>query len=568
MSFLATTSPFQKNVRCFSKIAVGSAIAFTISSLPTIAHAQSGPSVIEQSVIESQQTTESFSTVSQKIARLNAAVAAVENIPGEDAEATREKIDSLKRLAIAYSSLGEQSQAVALLDRAVQIARDSASAEYPTSPIRIVQTYIRIGEPEAAETLLTQIRERQEGAAGIWLSRIAEAYTDTGHDERAAAVLTWRVDWLSRVIVSNRDNDSSDSPEFLNSRVGESVLNSIGILADDYSKLADPIAAQAGLARLTTLMETVTEEYGTDDMGSLLIRTLSQLAKAHGQQGDTEMANVLLARAMEQMRREEGRPTAYTIALTAEAYGHLGDRTVSEQALAELTQITVEGMPSPDQVVFVYEELGAIAGAYNRIGNSSQAQQTIAPIIESANAGPFILSALIAYSNMTEVGQEVLIQTLFDQLPLLREAELTISDVTAGYSGITGLVEGYVATTNDAAAQGRLAMLESFFKDIQFDPLGIPAQLGMLARAAAAREDNETAQRLLSEATQMLEADIGLCQAQCERIMSSLIWSYSALDSQARQPGLDRLQQIADDHLDTAQREEINISITMARALL
>lgn len=120
---------------------------------------------------------------------------------------------------------------------------------------------------------------------------------------------------------------------------------------------------------------------------------------------------------------------------------------------------------------------------------------------------------------------------------------------------------------DDEFASERLAMLEAYFKDVQFDPYGVPAQLLRLAHAAMDKDDQEAAQRLLFETVSMLETSESLEQEQYFNTISNIALGYRSLENtQARQVGLDKLQQVANDRLDLAQRDSFNDKIIRARA--
>ena len=461
---------------------------------------------------------------------MDAAVLTTEHYDGEDADSNQIRL--LRRLAQAYSALGEQTRAVELLDQATAIAQDSESRFL--SPIRIVPTYIKIGETEKAEALLDEAIAASDYIQTRYLLDIAAASVFTENTELAASALSQAVDYL----------ESSAAEE--NSR---GSVYSVGSIAQAYSRLGDETAAEEGLSRLVALIDAEVETDAIEDRSrGRLATALSQLSIAQSEQGNTDSAEALALQAMEIIR--DGEQTGYIAADVAAAYGYIEDIDVAEQALLELTQLAMDDLSSNDPIGPV-SALRAIAIADEQKGNTEKSEEALAVVTETFGDSLYMLGAILGiYTDMENVAaQETTIQQMFDKLPLLREAGLVVSDVTSGYAGIDGVVEGYIQTVDDELAQERLAMLERFFKEVQFDPLDTPGQLAILARAAARREDYATAQRLLAEATQQLETDSDFCQERCVSEIGRLANGYTWLeDDQARQDGFDRLQQVADDN--------------------
>ena len=527
----------------------------SISSIPFAAYAQGEPSPTTTSPLQNGQSlTESSSrrsapTAEEKISRLDAAVLTTEHYDGEDADSNQIRL--LRRLAQAYSALGEQTRAVELLDQATAIAQDSESRFL--SPIRIVPTYIKIGETEKAEALLDEAIAASDYIQTRYLLDIAAASVFTENTELAASALSQAVDYL----------ESSAAEE--NSR---GSVYSVGSIAQAYSRLGDETAAEEGLSRLVALIDAEVETDAIEDRSrGRLATALSQLSIAQSEQGNTDSAEALALQAMEIIR--DGEQTGYIAADVAAAYGYIEDIDVAEQALLELTQLAMDDLSSNDPIGPV-SALRAIAIAYEQKGNTEKSEEALAVVTETFGDSLYMLGAILGiYTDMENVAaQETTIQQMFDKLPLLREAGLVVSDVTSGYAGIDGVVEGYIQTVDDELAQERLAMLERFFKEVQFDPLDTPGQLAILARAAARREDYATAQRLLAEATQQLETDSDFCQERCVSVIGRLANGYTWLeDDQAKQDGFDRLQQVADDNLDPEQRDSVSSLLTRARTV-
>ena len=87
--------------------------------------------------------------------------------------------------------------------------------------------------------------------------------------------------------------------------------------------------------------------------------------------------------------------------------------------------------------------MGAIAATQQQIGNPELSEQAIQILLDEYGNSIYMLGGILGvYSRMDNVpAQQATIQQMFDLLPLLRTAEFNISDVTAGYSGISGLLE-------------------------------------------------------------------------------------------------------------------------------
>ena len=381
---------------------------------------------------------------------------------------------------------------------------------------------------------------------------IADAYSATNNVELAASTLSSATDYLEK----------------RQGQEGRSIVSSIGTVAQAYGRLSSETAADAGLSRLVALLEAEVEANEAEISGSRLATTLSQLSVAQSQQGNTQAATALAEQAISVL--QEWEVTGYIVAQVATAYGYLEDTAAVDQALVEMTQLAINDLDSTDPLGPV-AALRAIATAYQQIGNFEKADDAIAIVEEKFGDSLFMLGAILAIHMDLEnaAAQEATIQKMFDFMPLLLEAEFTISDVTAGYAGITGLVEAYIHTADDVKAQERLTQLENFFTKVQFEPQGISAQLMMLVSAAVQRGDEAEAQRLLEKVVQMLEiveADSELCEEACAGLISRLARGYSWLeDDPVKQAGLDQLQQIAADNLNAEKREVINNAIIRAR---
>ena len=552
MSLLFSTRSLPTAIRQVSKLAAGSAIVLTVSGFPAVIHAQTASSGPNISVPTREQIlAESFSpAVEEKIGWLDEAVLSYDNTASEDSDS--DKIYAMRTLARSYSSLGSQTRAIELLDRAVTIAQESESRYL--LPVRIIPTYIEIGEIETAEDLRSQAMAPNGYIRTDYLIDIVDAYSAADRQDLALATLSQAVDHLEFVAATEEER---------------SLVYSIGEFAQAYDQLNDKTATEAALSRLVVLIDSEGEAPGTGTgrTNGQLVTALSQLSIAQSNQGKPDVAEALVARAMALVR--DGEKTGYITAEVARAYGYLEDTAVSEQALPRLTQLAIEDIDSTDPIGPV-SLLSAVAIAYEQIGNTAKSEAALA-IVTDKFEDPYMLGAILGiYLEMdNDAGQEATIQKMFDWLPLLREAEFTVSDVTAGYSGISGLVEAYIYTADDALAQERLALLESFFTEVHFDPLYIPGQLAILARAAAARGDDAAAQRLLAEATQRLETDIDLCGRYCVGAINRIASSYTLLENeQVKQTGFNQLQQIANDSLDTEQKNAIRRMLIRARAAL
>ncbi|MBE9064074.1 hypothetical protein [cf. Phormidesmis sp. LEGE 11477] len=554
MNFLFSRRPLHLDAEQVSKLIVSGMLALSVSGVPLAAYAEAKPSPATisslqngQPFTESSPTELASLTVEEKIDRLDAAVSTLDSDDSEDNDS--DQIRLLRRFARSYSELGEQTLAVELLARAVAIAQESESSAL--SPIRIIPTYIAIGEIEAAENLLAQVLDSSNQIRTTHLIHIAEAYSATENHQLAASTLSQTVGYLEAL--ASKENSSGS-------------ISSIGLVAQAYDRLEDPMVAEEGLSRLMVLVEAEGETEGVGRSSGRLAKTLSQLSIAQSNQGNAAAAAALAAQAMDIVR--DGEETGYIVAAVASAYGHVEDKDVAEKALQDLKQLAIDDLSSVDPIGPT-SALGAIAIAYKQMGNAEKSEKTLAITTEAFGDSLYMLGAILQiHTEMGDVSaQEETIQQMFDQLPLLRDAGLVVSDVTSGYAGIDGIVEGYVQTTDNELARERLAILESFFKEVQFDPLDTPGQLARLAQAAARREDYAAAQRLLIEAIQQLETDSTLCQEQCDHIISRLASSYTWLeDDQAKQAGFDRLQQIANNNLDSEQRNSVDNMLIRARA--
>ena len=546
MSFLSSRSPLQTVFGRALKLAVGSAVALGVSGLPAIAYTQfeTSKTTLNYDASKSTVAVSAAMTDEEKIDVLEAAVAKVDTY-NEDSQ----QVDALRGLAQSYSDLGLQGRAIELLDRAVAIVRNSNS-QYLT-PMRVVPTYIEIGEVEAAEHLMAQIVADGNARTNYFI-KVAEAYGSIGDAERELSTLSRTIDRLESLAAQENQN----------------IMSAIGSVATAYNSIEDERATPAALFRLVQLAENEIIMHGTEISGDRLAVTLSQLSVAYSKQGNAEQAEALAARAMEIIR--SGEETGYTTAEVATAYGYIQDREISEPALATIRELAVDDLGSTDPIG-PYSALGAVAIAYDRLGHTEKSEEAIAVLTDTFGDSLYMLGAILSLHVEMDnaAAKEATIQKMFEMLPLLREANLVVSDVTAGYSGLTGIVEGYVYTEDDAIAQERLALLESFFTEVHFDPLYFPGQLAILARAAASRGDRAAAQRLLEDGTQRLEADIDACERYCTGVINSLAAGYTRLeDDQARQSGFDKLQQIADDNLDDEVRDSVSNTLTLYRAVL
>jgi len=550
-----------------SAIALNSGMGMALSHFPAYAQAgvaaggytarvsarvpASAPTSALLAIPTPEQQAEAAAIRAKKIARIEAAVLTIETHAGE--YSTKDKIDILLQMAKAYSTLGEQARAVELLDNAVQLTQEDALERYPASPFRVVPTYIYMGETDAAESLLAHMIEAGDDIKISHLTDMAAAYIATRNSELADGKLSLAIDALG---------EPADWAS------GSSFIYYIGEIAKQYTQLPDSSLAQAGLSRLLVFINDGADAYGPDRFNKQFAIALSQLAIGHTHQGNTQAVPSLLAQAL--ARIQDGEQTGYITADVARAYGYAEDNAVAQQALAEITALAVSNLSSGDPIGPV-SALGAVAIAQKQLGNLSESEQALAIIADNFGESLYMLGGLLGiYSEMGDSsGQEAVIQQMFDKLPQLRNAQLVVSDVTASYAGISGLVEAYIQTTNDELAAERLALLESFFKEVEFDPLGRSGQLAMVATAAVRRRDYASAQRLLIEATQALAADGSLSEREYANAISRLTYGYHRLiDDGAKQAGLDALQQIANDNLSAEQNSRVTGIITRARVTL
>lgn len=527
--------------RTTCKLAVGLSAILTLSGVPSLARAQSHFVQLSDSDRYSQRLAQDTAPQSsESIDRLEAAVLTLDN------RRPRDTINLRRRLAYSYHELGEQARAVEMLDSAVAIMRNGGSSSY-ASPVRMAPAYIAIGEAEIAEQLLT---EAINSATSIrQLKDVAETYRSVGEVDLAVSALSRTVDFMSELSVSKR-----------------SLMHSIGTVAHAYSQIEN---ASIDLTELMLLAETTIETCNRRCPDSTLSTALSLLSIAQSKHGDAKVAEQLAARAFALVQESE--QTGYIVAEVATAYGYVEDTEVAESALTELMVLAESRLSSVDPVEPAVA-LGAIAKSYAQIGNQKKSEEALAVLSDAFGDSLFMMYLIfdIHEKMNNEEAKERVIQQMFEKLPLLREVEFTISDVTSGYAGIDGLVEAYVYTTDDAVAQERLIVLESFFEDALFDPLGIPGQLNKLVWAASRRGDSESAQRLLAEATDALESGesgIELRQRERATVIRILSSSYGLQEDNAfRQAGLDRLQRIANDTLEPEQKAEVSDVIIRDRA--
>ncbi|MEL6556130.1 MAG: hypothetical protein AAFQ63_22125 [Cyanobacteria bacterium J06621_11] len=549
MSSFAAKSLFKKAVFSSSSLVVSLVAGGTLalSSFSTISYAQSAPSASPSpsgSLIPELVSAEASSAVEEQIARLDAAFLTLDNLDGEFAD--RDRIYYLRRLAEAYSDVDEHSRAIALLDRAVEIA---FSAEYVDArPLfRAISTYISIGEIEAAEALMRRVVALDPLRGTEKLAQISRAYLAT-NAELAVFTLSQATDLLG---------DPSDWAE-----PGFAFMD-VGILANAYGELADPAAGE-GLSHLVALTDAGIEAYGLDKYSSVVALTVSQLAVAQAKQGNSESAERLVRQALEIVR--EGGEASFIVSTVAIAYGYIEDSAVAEQVLDELMQLTMRSLTSDDLVGSALA-VGRIAVAYDKIGNQAQSERALTVLSE--NFGDSLTGLDVILSIHVGMGDaarsEAVVQKMFEMLPQLET--INVAAFPLGYSELGGLINGYLQTTDDELARERLAMLETYFKDVQFDPHSVSTQLLRLARAAMEKGDQTAAQRLLFEAVSTLETSESLEQEQYFNTISNIALGYRSLENtQARQVGLDKLQQVANDRLDLAQRDSFNDKIIRARA--
>lgn len=559
MSFLSNNGQLHQAARRMATLTVSGAMSLTgtillAGSFPTAALAQAAPSaallLTSEQVAVNASTDTAPPTVEEQIARLDAAVLTITESPEE--LSTRTKIRGLLHIARAYSELGEQAHSISLLAQAVQIAEDSSSDSYPISPTIVIPGYIAIGETETAENMLAQTVASGERLQITQLITIAEAYGAVGNVEMATSKLSQAVEQLGHPTAEIH---------------GGYYVSNLGSLAKSYSQLPESAITQEELISLLLLTEAAIALYNEGDFNTEFVTAFSKIAILLSQQGNTEGAQTMLARAMERVRG--GEETGYITAEVARAYGYLDDKAIAEQALSELMQLALNNLDSTDPIGPV-SALGAIAAAHNQLGNPAQAQQALVPIEEAFGESLYMLGALlIIHTELENIpAQQAVIQQMFDKLPLLRNVRFTVSDVTVGYSGLSGLLEAYIATTDDAIAAEYMVELESFFRETEFDPSGISGQLGMLAIAAARRGDDAVAQRLLTESAAMLTTEgEQLTERGRFTALYSLRNGYSLLENeQVKRAGFDAIAQLADRFLNAENQLKINNAIIRARA--
>ena len=429
MSILSTKSQFhstaQKTTKQISKLVLSSAIALTVNGLvssPSVAYTQVEPATAQNGATTEHllAVDESTPTVEEQIARLDAAVLTVTN--NTDDFSPRNKIRMLRRMAEAYSELGEQTRAVKLLDEAVQVARDTASERRPIAPYSLATAYIDIGEITTAENLLSQVLESEDNLSTGQLISVAYAYDAAGNTARAASTRSFAIDLLGDPSVWEGCGDWSCSP-------GNGLLSYVKSLAESYSQLPSSADAQPELSRLTTLLEAGIEHYGSaaeadasnsgfqlhtiERYSGRIITSMTTLAIAHSHPGFEAAATGLLEQAMERVRTDE--ESGYTITEIATAYGYINDKAVVEQALSELTELAVSDL-SPSDPVGPLFALGAIAATQQQIGNPELSEQAIQILLDEYGNSIYMLGGILGvYSRMDNVpAQQATIQQMLD----------------------------------------------------------------------------------------------------------------------------------------------------------
>ena len=531
--------------------------------------------------------TLSPAATAEKIGRLDDAILTITVDSDDESRDIRRKLKLLSRVAIAYGELGEQPKALKTLAQAEQIATENADTfySYPSTVAEIASFYTKIGDTVAAQRLLEQAIALSHASSNPYaIGDIAEAYSLISPGDIAEAGLTSLVELI----------EEADSP--LWEKRAPSVPTQ---LIEAYGRLENEATANRGLSRLL------------DAQAPSSLDALIAYSVAYNQQNNTDAAQKLLAEAMESIRnhREDDGKIFFDIGKVAYGYGYLGNAPVAEQALAELVQIAdstrlfeamelseeEELIASLRRMEYSLTSSSAIAISYSRLGNAAKAQESLAPLKERFKAlaeTDLLASALLylgplvqAYGEIDDIPeQEAVLQIMFDAVPKLQELAsygITISDVTPGYLGITAIVEGYIATDDDAIAKERLQTLEAFFKTIRFAEGGFSAQLNTLAAAAIRRGDDATAQRLLDDARQLIGTPEdqflpddprfnvlgGIEQVQIMKVLRHMIWNYNNIkDEQVRQAGLEASQQLAAKLLGPELKSEIDNAIVRAYA--
>ncbi|MEO0374171.1 MAG: tetratricopeptide repeat protein, partial [Cyanobacteria bacterium P01_A01_bin.17] len=564
---------------------------------------RSQPSPIAQT---NPQPSESLSpaATAEQIKRLDAAVLTVDD--GSNGN-PKNSIDTLHRLADAYSEIGEQARAIELLERSELIASENAAAlySYPRTVARIASYYSGIGEVATAQRLLEQsveliLTSPNERLRPYAIGDIAKAYSLIDDPDTTQSGLANLLELVT----------DADSPLW-KTRTPFAPKE----LIDAYRQLDDTAEANKGLSKLIEIKRQQATATADGTPKSLSIDTLSQFATAYSQQGNTESAEKLLDQAMElvQNSKENGR-RFYDIGKIAAAYGDLDDVAAAEQALADLTTLSQsttlpferEEQAKADElrvsfarIEYDLSALLPIAIAYSKLGNRSKAQEVLTPLTErfsAFEAAGILAGGLIyieplarTYKEIGDIqGQQAILQQVFAAVPALQKSAskgLNIADVTPGYLGIGTLVSGYLETEDDAIAQARLQILEDFFKQVRFGEGGFSSQLTGLASATIARGDEATAHRLMTEAMQLLGTPedqlipddsrfsvvrvdgANFEQVQHGKVLRNMARNYGSMKGeQMRQAGLEATQQLAAKLLKPELRSEIDNAIVRAYA--
>lgn len=511
-------------------------------------------------------------------------------------------IYDLAKLARAYSEAGEHTQAVDLLNRAVEFAEQYSvddGYDYPKALVQIAPYYDSIGETAAADELLKQAIEvaLTSDSTGTMLGFVAEAYAKLGDKQVTEKGLLNIVELVT----------DPNSPAY-NSLRGYSF----GRFLEAYLQIENDAAAREGLSKLLSSRIALLEASENEDHpNTLSFQTLSQFATAFGKHNDPETAKNLLAQVMERLRsnQEDERKNLYRIGIITSAYGYLGDTVAAEQGLSELMEMfrSINTFPQLDnptkeqqlQAIYtnLYDDsapLSTIAAAYGRIGNIEKAQEILGAyrdrLRQIENSGNVLLFGPVvqAYEEIGDVaGQEDVLQQMFNEVPALKEGAsqgVNIADVTPGYMGITTLLDGYIATPDDAIAQERLKVLEDFFRDIRYDEHAFSGQLTDLAAAALARGDEENAHRLMLDAMQLvgtpedqfipddprfnaLKKGEDFEKSQQRHVLGSIARNYGQIkDEQMRAVGLEALELAATRIDDAKFRADVERAITLSYA--
>lgn len=337
-----------------------------------------------------------LSATAAQIERLDAAVLTVDR-----AKSPERKINTLRRLAKAYSAIDEQARAVQMLDQAVLIAEQSLLATVRTAPNNTAPNNSEgtgqsdtdqsansqsdtdqsaTGQSEMEEAIAQQLEQTTEPAilARRYIrltARIASDYSSIGETEAAQSLLEKATDELA-LTLSNRFTGGAlgdlaeayaliDDPDITPAGLAtllELVTNAdlpIGgngrpfvpiELITAYGQLGDAAVANEGLSKLLEI--TLNRLDAEGNSGRFSLEKLSAFATAYGKQNNVEAATQLLTQSMALVRNSDKnyKSRFYQLADIAAAYGYLGDTAAAEQGLAEIVEIvqTTDSLSAAD----------------------------------------------------------------------------------------------------------------------------------------------------------------------------------------------------------------------------